>query len=811
MIAQRIRRSVTRKFLLAMVTTTFMSLLVSAIAMLAYDLQNYRDTARKDLGALSGILAGVSTPALEFNDRAVGQENLAQLRTRPDISRAALYAADGSLFAQYVRDQGATEPLPRHVVMDGWTSERGRMTMFRRIERGDELIGTLYLSAEYPLLPRIQRYVLLLGGVMAASLIVAFLLSLWVSRAVTRPIVAVTDAVHRVISERDFTQRVQKSTEDEIGSFVDAFNSMLIEVGVRSQATEKLNAALTCSNGALEHSITQLQTEVKERIAADQALQQLNSTLEERVAQNAEALTRAHEQLRHSQKMDAIGQLTGGVAHDFNNVLQVVSGNLQLLQLALADNPKAVRRLTTAAFAADRGAKLASQLLAFARRQPLQPVPVDLNRILRDMEELVQRVLGETIKIEMNARSGLWSTLVDPNQIENVILNLAINARDAMPAGGRLTLELGNATLDEQYVANEPDLTAGEYVMLAISDTGTGMPPEVASRAFEPFFTTKREGQGTGLGLSMAYGFVKQSHGHIVITSEVGNGTTVRIYLPRAHQQEVLASDTHSPVVPGGSETILVVEDDPAVQATAVDMLTELGYVVLKAHDGESALAILRDEPGIDLLFTDVVMPGALRSPDLAKMATQMIPTIGVLFTSGYTQDAIVHDGRLDPGVELISKPYRRDDLARKIRHVFANQHLVPALQDASKRASQTIQAPEAATANASLSILVVEDNLDAMTMLKELLTILGHAVESVGSGELALQAAAAKQFQVLLTDQTLPGISGVELAARLVQQQPQMKVILSSGYGDVGMDANFAYVNLPKPYTLEQLKEALV
>jgi signal transduction histidine kinase/DNA-binding response OmpR family regulator len=810
MIVHRIRRSVSRKFLLATLTTTFMSLLVSAAAMLAYDLQTYRSTWAEDLGTLSEILARVSTPALEFNDPAVGSDNLAQLRTRPNVLQAALYGPDGRLFAQYRRDAKVVDPLPATPGPEGFASGNGQVTQFRRMMRDRELIGTLYLSAQYPLWPRVQRYVLILGAVMAGSLLVAFLLSLWLSQAVTRPILAVTEAVHRVIGKRDFTHLVHKSTDDEIGVFVDAFNSMLTEVGERSRAMEQLNHALRFSNDALEHSIGALRHEVQERIAADEALHQLNSTLEVRIAENTEALTRAHEQLRHSQKMDAIGQLTGGVAHDFNNVLQVISGNLQMLQLALANEPNATRRLATAAFAADRGAKLASQLLAFARRQPLQPVPVNLRRILRDMEELVRRALGETIRIEPVIGNGVWNTLIDPNQIENVILNLAINARDAMPTGGTLTLELENATLEDAYVANEPDLAAGQYVMLAISDTGAGMSREIQSRAFEPFFTTKPEGQGTGLGLSMAYGFVKQSHGHIVIDSEVGNGTTVRIFLPRANEEEVAMLDKSSTPAVGGNETILVVEDDPSVQATAIDMLSGLGYRVLNACDGESALEILHTAQPIDLLFSDVVMPGPVRSPDLAKTARQLIPGIAVLFTSGYTQDAIMHGGRLDAGVELISKPYRREDLARKIRHVLANRKMTTTLRAASQEAMTMPAVAIAGGANRSLDILVVEDNADALEMLEQLLGILGHKVHGVTSAEEALQVASERQFGLLLTDQTLPGLSGFALATQLFERQPALKIILSSGYPDVGKGAKFPCRVLPKPYTLEQLRQLL-
>jgi CheY-like chemotaxis protein len=353
--------------------------------------------------------------------------------------------------------------------------------------------------------------------------------------------------------------------------------------------------------------------------------------------------------------------------------------------------------------------------------------------------------------------------------------------------------------LDDHYVSTELDVPAGQYVMLAVSDTGSGMPPEILARAFEPFFTTKREGEGTGLGLSMAYGFVKQSNGHIKIYSEPGSGTTVKIYLPRSFQAEAAIKDTLAGPAVGGAETILLVEDDAAVQATAADTLTELGYRVLKANDGQSALIILQSGISIDLLFTDVVMPGPIRSPDLARQARQLQPHIEVLFTSGYTQNAIVHGGRLDPGVELISKPYRREDLARKIRTMLA------------QRRSNAGAANQDAQPDDGLRILVVEDDRDAQKILCELLTILGHSVQGVGDAEQAQVALAASEFEVLLTDVNLPGMSGVELARKAARERPGLKIIFSSGYGAIApRDLGFHAASLPKPYSMEKLQQVL-
>ena len=371
--------------------------------------------------------------------------------------------------------------------------------------------------------------------------------------------------------------------------------------------------------------------------------------------------------------MEAIGNLTGGVAHDFNNLLQVISGNLQLLAKDIAGNDRAERRVSNALAGVSRGAKLASQLLAFGRRAALEPKVVNIGRFVSGIDEMLRRALGEGIEIETIIAGGLWNSFIDPAQIENALLNLAINARDAMDGNGKLTIEAGNAVLDDAYVRDQ-DIPAGQYVMLAVTDTGAGMPPEIIAQAFEPFFSTKPEGKGTGLGLSMVYGFVKQSGGHVRIYSEVGSGTTIKLYLPRAHQSEDLLVSRDTDAIFGGAETILVAEDDGEVRSTVVETLRDLGYRVLTANDAASALAVIESGVAVDLLFTDVVMPGTLKSPELARKAKERLPHIAVLYTSGYTENAIVHGGRLDQGVDLLSKPYSRETLARKIRQVMSKR-----------------------------------------------------------------------------------------------------------------------------------------
>jgi PAS domain S-box-containing protein len=546
-----------------------------------------------------------------------------------------------------------------------------------------------------------------------------------------------------------------------------------------------------------------VKTDITERRRIEVALRDLNDTLEQRVGREIAERDKAEAALRQSQKMEAVGQLTGGVAHDFNNVLQIIAGNLQMLQQQVRSNDVARRRVEMAQTAVERGARLSTQLLAFARRQPLRPVVVDLGRLVTNMEGLLRRALGEAVELVTVTGSGLWNTQVDPSQIENVILNLAINARDAMGGAGRVMIEMGNAVLDEYYVNRLIDLPSGQYVMVAVSDTGCGMTPEVAERAFEPFFTTKPEGEGTGLGLSMAYGFVKQSRGHIKIYSEPGQGTSVKIYLPRSmmEEEQPLVPDQTGPVT-GGSETVLVVEDDAGVRTVVYDMLSSLGYRVLQAENGDAALSVLQGDVRIDLLFTDVVMPGKLSSPELARMARQLRPEIAVLFTSGYPQNAIVHGGRLDEGLELLSKPYQRDDLARKLREVL-DQRSIQALPLAPTEAGMP--------RGASMRILVVEDNPDSQQMVCELIGMLGHTVTGVGDGEAALALLAQQEFDILFTDVSLPGISGIELARKALALGKPLRVIFSTGYGKEALNQLGFHVNtLRKPYDLAELKAAL-
>ena len=443
----------------------------------------------------------------------------------------------------------------------------------------------------------------------------------------------------------------------------------LAELTTRQEESARLNGELEDTN----RGVVALYAELDQRAAE---LRDINAGLEARIAAALAERAALEEGLRQSQKMEAVGQLTGGIAHDFNNLLQIVTGNLDILDRALpADADRLRRAARNAMGGARRAAILTQRLLAFSRRQPLAPEPIDVNRLVAGMSDLLSRTLGEPIAIETVLADGLWPTEADPNQLENALINLAVNARDAMPGGGTLTIETSNAHLDEAYARDNAEVAPGPYTAIRVTDTGSGMSADTLSRVFEPFFTTKDVGQGTGLGLSMVYGFVKQSNGHVKLRSDEGRGTTVDIYLPRLRRAAIVPEPgpVEQPVVPegNGEDVILVVEDDEGVRAYSTEVLRELGYRVVEAADGVSGLSALAAQPRVDLLFTDVVLPGGMSGRELADAAGARVPGLKVLFTTGYARDAIVHHGRLDADVRMIGKPFTFAELAARVREVL--------------------------------------------------------------------------------------------------------------------------------------------
>ena len=455
------------------------------------------------------------------------------------------------------------------------------------------------------------------------------------------------------------------------------------------ERAEALAEAATLREAAA-FALAELNASLAEEVATRT---QLNETLEARVAERTEALAEAlarlqkegeereavEDALRQAQKMEAVGQLTGGIAHDFNNLLTGVLGSIDLLQKRLAQGrlSEVDRYAATAETAAKRAAALTHRLLAFSRRQPLDPKAIDANRLVGSMEELLGRTLGEAVELEVVRAAGLWTTLCDPHQLESAILNLAINGRDAMPDGGRLTIETCNAHLDDAYTAHEQIAKAGQYICVSVTDTGVGMSADVMAKAFEPFFTTKPIGQGTGLGLSMIYGFAQQSNGYAKIYSEEGRGTTVKLYLPR-HHGVAEQPERISPRAGGSSgnsqgRTVLVVEDEPSVRNLVIDVLHERGYETLEASDGQTGLQILEGQSSIDLLISDVGLPG-LNGRQLADAARARRPDLPILFMTGYAENAAIAGGFLDPGMEMITKPFAVDALVMRVARILKEE-----------------------------------------------------------------------------------------------------------------------------------------
>lgn len=506
----------------------------------------------------------------------------------------------------------------------------------------------------------------------------------------------------------------------------------------------------------------------------------------------------SEERARQTQKMEGIGQITGGVAHDFNNLLTIIIGNLEYLERAAAtdelDSEAAKRFTANAMKGARRAESLTQRLLAFSRQQPLEPKPLDLSRLVAGMSDLLRRTLGEQITIETVLGGGTWLAEADPNQLELALLNLAVNARDAMPEGGRLTLETANVYFDERYAASQAEVLPGQYVMIAVTDSGSGMTADVKAKAFDPFFTTKDVGHGTGLGLSQVYGFVKQSRGHVKIYSEVGEGTTIKLYFPRVYAPQ--ASEPSPPVTqelaPGKlTEKVLVVEDDEDVRSFSTDTIKQLGYNVVEATNGSDALSILASDPGIQVLFTDVGLPGGMNGSQLAERARELRPHLKVLFTSGYARNAIVHDGRLDAGVELLTKPFTQAALSLKLRDIF-DSHQAPGC------------------------ILLVEDEVMIQMLATEYLEGAGFKVEIAGSATEAMNKLGLIPGGVnaLIVDLGLPDKKGDVLIREIRAQHPTLPIVIASGRSSsetlaiVGKQKYLASVT--KPYGESELLLAL-
>jgi PAS domain S-box-containing protein len=478
-------------------------------------------------------------------------------------------------------------------------------------------------------------------------------------------------------------QKLREMVPDEADGWAELYGGVL-----RSGVPIRFERELVATGRHLELAAFRIEPASRRQVAvlfqditarkrAEAALQHLNETLEVRIAEAIAERKHAEEALRQSQKMEAVGQLTGGIAHDFNNLLTGIIGSLELLEVRLRQGRTSEihRYVGAAQGASKRAAALTHRLLAFSRRQTLDPKPTDVNRLVMDMEELIRRTVGPQITLEVVTAVGLWSALIDASQLESALLNLCINARDAMPEGGRITIETANKWLDD-HAAKERDLPPGQYLSLCVTDTGSGMTPDVIARAFDPFFTTKPIGQGTGLGLSMVYGFVRQSGGQVRIYSEVGCGTTMCLYLPRHYGSSseipTITAPTASARVPTG-KTVLIVDDEPSVRMLVTEVLDDLGYSPIEASDGPAGLRILESEAAIDLLISDVGLPGGINGRQLADAARITRPELKVLFITGYAENAIIGSGHLAPGMRVLTKPFVVETLANRIQDMIGD------------------------------------------------------------------------------------------------------------------------------------------
>jgi signal transduction histidine kinase len=643
------RFSLRGKLTLVNMLTSVAALLLASMAFLVYDVYSFRLRMVGDLATLSQVIGDNCEASLLFDDASSASHVLSALAAKSAVERAVLYRPSGQLFAQYVSPHIHTEARSLALARDGHRFSAGHLVLGRTVLVDGEPVGRLVVVSDLrELRLRLTHYGLTVALVLLLTCGVAFFLSNAIQPLVSLPILRLAQAARTVAERQDFSVRVTEEGRDEVAHMARAFNGMLAQIESRDNALSEVRTEL-------EGKVTQLEAEVLDRRRAE------------------EALRHSEEQLLQAQKMEAIGRLAGGVAHDFNNLLTVIKGHGDLLARRIAEDSPNRRGVGEILKAAERAAGLTRQLLAFSRKQILAPKVLDIRAVVSDLGSMLERLIGEDIELVLRMPGGLGHVKIDPGQLEQVMMNLAVNARDAMPDGGLLVVEASDVRREPGPLVGADVVPAGEYVVLAVTDTGVGMSREVLERVFEPFFTTKPRGQGTGLGLSMVYGIVRQSGGHITAYSEPGMGTTFKVYLPRVDAaQEVPASPAVSRGrMQGRGETILVVEDEALVLGLITETLSEGGYRVLPARDGATALQIVAIHDGdIHLALTDMVMPG-MNGKEVALELGRLRPGLPVLYMSGYSDTGIVHDGRLDEGVMLLQKPFSPVELLERIRDLL--------------------------------------------------------------------------------------------------------------------------------------------
>ncbi len=668
--------SVRRKLTIVITATSGITLLLASSVFVGMRLLAFRSDMVRDLETVAQMVGDTSTAALTFGDREAAEQILSSLRAKPNVVRAAIFDRRGEVLARYSRPGAAASPLPAASPSEGSRFARDRLYLERDVVLDRERIGRVFLESDLERMSQLVRqYMRTSAVVLAFSLLVALLLSYRLQRVLSGPVLRLAEAARRVSVEKDYSVRVVKVSDDELGMATDAFNEMLAQIKARDEALWSAHDEL---EKRVEERTGQLLKEIDDRRLAEEALRQ------------------SEEQLRQSQKMEAIGRLAGGVAHDFNNLLTAILGYSQLMGARLDPRDPLRGHASEIEKAAERASGLTRQLLAFSRKQVLAPKVLDLNAVVSAMTGMLRRLIGEDVSFVAKPAPELGCVSADPGQIEQVLMNLVVNARDAMPDGGKLTVETADVVLDEPYARRHDGVTPGRYVMFSVSDTGVGMDAATRSRIFEPFFTTKGSGKGTGLGLSTVYGIVKQSGGTIHVYSEPGRGSTFKVYLPRVEKAAEALEARQATDSPRGTETILLVEDEDVVRDLAREILEMHGYTVLEApHPGEAILICERHGGPIHLMVSDVVMP-KLSGPDLHARVAPLRPGMKVLFTSGYTDGALTHDGVLSADMAFISKPFSPDALARKVREVLEQRGPQAAVVPASERTSLAAAREEA-------------------------------------------------------------------------------------------------------------------
>jgi signal transduction histidine kinase len=652
--------SINKKLTLIIMLTSGVALVLASVGFALYDLASFREEKIRELSSFAEIIGASSGKALLQGDAMAAGEIFGSLPSDRHITAACLFSEKGHLLTGYVGNGGTSANCPTRGPAAGHGFENGHLWLSQRVFAEGERVGTVYIVSDMQeLRTRLERYATIAGLVLLASSFVAFLLSARLRRVISDPILGLAEAARSISQQQDYSVRVESYGTDELGLLTTAFNNMLKQIQTRDEALRKAQEEL---EHRVEERTTQLLKESSSRQQAEEALQE------------------REEQLRQSQKMEAIGRLAGGIAHDFNNLLTAITGYSEVILRNLNEKDPLRPHASEIKKAGDRAAALTRQLLAFSRRQVLAPKVLDLNAVVSNPEKMLRRLIGEDIELVTVLGSELGSVKADPGQLEQVILNLAVNARDAMPGGGRLVIETANVEVEERGDQSSGWIPSGAFVMLSVTDTGTGMDEETRARAFEPFFTTKEKDKGTGLGLSTVYGIIKQSGGHISVHSEVNAGTSFRIYLPQVTEEVDVLELEEQPADAddvAGTETILLVEDEQLVRDLARGILLTSGYKVLEAPHGGEALLICESYPGpIHLMLTDIVMPH-LNGRELYERVCPLRPEMKVLFMSGYTDEALPLSGRLEPDSPFIEKPFTPDALTLKLRQVLDEQALI--------------------------------------------------------------------------------------------------------------------------------------